>query len=600
MKFYKFRLKNKFEFLTGLNDKTISLEVKLFHSILFFTSLAAVFSIIFNTILQLPVLLNILLLFLLFFFITLFYRSRFLNKNKIEIYLFIFITFVVLTFMWFLNAGIIGSAVSMMMGFVGIILLLSNSKHHSLFIYIFIISVITLFTLEKNFPDLLSLYMDKNAQEWDIFVGLLIIQTLMGYSIRFFKQAYDKDRKILKEKNLTLEKSQKDLQEANLTAEEAVRAKSIFLANMSHEIRTPLNAIIGMSELLLMDKDINSKSKKYTEVIHSSGMHLLEIINDILDVSKFESGKLHIETITFNFLELINESLSIINAILIKSGKDIEFRKNIAPELPPIIKGDPIRLKQILLNLLNNAIKFTNKGFIEFNISPGRADNGLIYIQIEVKDSGIGIKESEIQYLFQNFNQADLSTTRKYGGTGLGLAICKNLVEAMQGSISVSSIYGTGTEFKLTLPLTEVPMQRTKKDETDAQEISKKQIFNNKYKILIVDDSADVRFVLSEILTNLKFNSEISTNGREAIEQFKKVKYDIIFMDFHMNEMDGLEASKIIRSMDPNHTTKIILVTADIIQTNDLEIKDIGIDQILFKPIQFKEVESVLNRLTGN
>ena len=353
-------------------------------------------------------------------------------------------------------------------------------------------------------------------------------------------------------------------------AQAASEAKSKFLANMSHEIRTPMNAVIGMAELLLSE-NLNLRQMRYVNDIKTSAMALLNIINDILDLSKIQAGKLVLVPVHYNFRTFLDNIVSMMD-VLIKN-KDIAFNFEIQGDLPVCIYGDDVRLRQILINILSNAIKFTKIGYIKLKIMI--TENSIIFI---VKDSGIGIREEDIKKLFNSFIQVDLDKNRESKGTGLGLSITKTLVELMEGKITVESIYGQGTEFKIEIP--KLFGDETKIEFHDATDSI---IYAPDAKILVVDDNIINLNVICGILQLCKIKTETATSGREAIELLKNNQYDIVFMDHMMPEMDGIETTKIIREMGIE--IPVVALTANVVTGAKDMLLASGMNDFISKPI---------------
>jgi signal transduction histidine kinase len=373
----------------------------------------------------------------------------------------------------------------------------------------------------------------------------------------------------------------KELETAKVKAEDATNAKSIFLANMSHEIRTPINGIVGMIHLI-EKTNLTHKQKHYIEIINSSSNTLLSVINDILDFSKIEAGKLTIDKVEFNLKTLIDNLTNIINLKVEEKGLifNVSYNKNVEY----LLFGDSLRISQVLINLINNAIKFTNQGSVKLIISHQK-DN----VMFEIKDTGIGLSKDNQMKLFHSFNQADSTTTRKYGGTGLGLSISKQLVELMDGSIWVNSEIDKGSTFGFEIPLLKVENfneikieKRLTIDDLDILAGSK---------ILLVEDIFINQEIILGLLEESKINIDIANNGLEAINMFKN-DYDLILMDIQMPIMGGIEATKIIRKS--NSIVPIIALSANVMKSDIEETKKAGTNDHINKPIDFHELYKTL------
>lgn len=390
--------------------------------------------------------------------------------------------------------------------------------------------------------------------------------------------------------------SEIELHKAKEDAEKSLKAKNEFLANMSHEIRTPLNGIIGFTDLLLETK-ITDEQRQYLEAMHHSGEILLSIINDVLDLSKLESGKLEVESIMFDLHQQVHK---VVNLMDVKAKhKNIDLKLNINKNTPQFIKSDPTKIGQILLNLIGNAIKFTNQGSVTVNVYLNEVQNSTSdEVYFEIVDTGIGIVPNKINTVFGAFNQAKSDTSRIYGGTGLGLTIVKKLVNLLKGEIKVSSVFGSGSKFTLSLPL---KSQQTTKAEVASKTLTEVTEFAPlNLDILLVEDNKTNQLLAKTRLQKWQCNVDIAKHGLEGVKKTQTKLYDIILMDVQMPVMDGYEATKIIKNDISEEVSKIPILgmSAYTSSTETKKMINAGMEDYIYKPFKPDELYQKLVKYT--
>ena len=454
-------------------------------------------------------------------------------------------------------------------------------------------------------------------------VEVLQLAIAMTEKWRLFQHAklrLDDLEKMVRARTAELEKANAELSAANQLlqlatdktrkmAEQALMAnkvKSEFLANMSHEIRTPMNGVIGMINLLF-DTSLTDEQREFAGTIKTSADALLSIINDILDFSKIESGKMTFEKVDFDLREIVMNCIALLNPRA--QAKNLSLTWSMEAGTCTQLSGDPSRLRQILLNLLGNAIKFTENGSVSLNIKPIADVGDEIKLYFAVRDTGIGLSEEVQKKLFQTFTQADASTTRRFGGTGIGLAICRKLAELMNGSIGVESIAGKGSTFWFNLPYAKVRQEPATVPVYGAEAAIKyvnslpkaaPAVAPNATDILLAEDNKINQIVAVKQLKKLGYtNVTVAGNGIEAVAAWRLSKHSIILMDCQMPEMDGYEAARAIRELETTHglrRTRIIAMTASVMTGDREQTLAAGMDDYISKPVDEKDLKTALEK----
>ncbi len=427
--------------------------------------------------------------------------------------------------------------------------------------------------------------------------GLYLLVSYTSGQEKLALARLNKKQRELERKSEGLRVTNIHLAEARVNADAANIAKSNFLANMSHEIRTPMHAIIGMTDLALQT-DLNDKQKNYINKVYHSAENLLRILNDILDFSKIEANKLELETIDFQLQALID---NVITTLKVKAeGKGCKLSVHIDPDVPKYLNGDPLRISQVLINLGDNAVKFSNQGgTISFKISLQKETELDAHLQFNVQDTGIGIAPKQQERVFKPFNQADNSTTREYGGTGLGLVISKNIVQMMDGEIRVNSEQGIGSTFTFTIHLKKQSDSFSSLDSADAQNQSTQNEDTPQLhgaKILLIDDNDLNHEYIHELLEMTGVTVKSAFNGQEALNALAKQDFDCVLMDCQMPVMDGYEATRQIRKQEKFKNMPVIGMTANAMQGDREKVLAAGMNDYISKPFKIDVMFATLTR----
>ncbi|MBL0089588.1 MAG: response regulator [Ideonella sp.] len=429
---------------------------------------------------------------------------------------------------------------------------------------------------------------DASALQIRLGIGLTVFQSLLtlafaAVTLRQFRALMGRRRE--------LEHLADRLQEARIGAESASQAKSAFLANMSHELRTPFNGMLGMLSLL-ESSPLSAEQADHLRTARQSATHLLDILNDILDMSKLESGRLELAPAPLDLHRLVRDVESLMD--LSAAPKGLSVQADIAPEVPRWVVADGTRVKQILFNLMSNAVKFTERGGVRVTVHAEPTAEGRCLLRMAVIDTGIGLDPSTLGHLFQRFSQADDSTARRYGGTGLGLEISRSLAHMMGGDIDVRSTRGQGSTFRLTLP---VPLAA---DPPATPHLRHDAGVARTLRILVVDDHPVNRKFMHMLLQRLGHDVQLAVDGADAVAQVKQCVPDLVLMDIHMPNVDGLEATRQLRALPPPAGgVRIVALTADAYKSTRDQVFAVGMDGFLAKPVQPDTMKALLFETFG-
>ncbi len=454
-------------------------------------------------------------------------------------------------------------------------------------------------TIEFYYPQTVITYVSKSSTYFDIGQSMVSVCLCVGLVLRFQSFIYDKQLSVNEDQKKQLIELNREAEESKKEAEVANKAKSGFLANMSHEIRTPINAVLGMDEMILREcKDVNIL--EYAQNIENSGRALLSLINDILDFSKIEAGKMELVTADYELGSLLHDCYNMVH--IRAEDKNLKFILENDPMLPKILYGDEVRLRQIFVNLLTNAVKYTNEGSVTFSIKGEKINENKLMLIVSVKDTGIGISEENQKLLFQSFQRLEEKRNRSIEGTGLGLTIVKRLIDLMDAEMELHSVYGEGSEFIVKIPQIVIDWQEMGDfTERYSRVYASRKTYNHNFvapdaRVLVVDDVEINLQVVRNLLKNTKARIDTAGSGEECLKLVEKNKYDIIFMDHMMPYMDGVETMERMKlpQYERNMNTPVIMLTANAILGVREQYLQAGFCDYLSKPMTGMDLENML------
>lgn len=524
---------------------------------------------------------NIVILFVTY--LSLFIQHKSKKKFKNLYFPFIFVTLYVLIVNWFFLGGYKGETpVYFFMSSLVFVMILEKKKDWIIISTVCLIVLLLLSTIQFLYPHLILRFSDMHYSQSIAMNCILCMIGIFG---------------LMTQMRYRLNENKIQLQNRNEALKKATDAKTTFLANMSHEIRTPMNGLIGMTSILANTK-LDTEQKDYVETIRISGEKLLRIVNEILDFSKIEAGEIVLEDIPFSIKKCMDEVIEICKpkATKNKIGLELIVENKVLSTL--FVKGDPSKLRQVVLNLVDNAIKFTTQGHVKLHLDVYEQQQQYLKIEFRISDTGIGISDENKKKLFKKFSQLDASHTRRFGGSGLGLVIVKELVELMGGTIGYESILNQGSTFYFNLPFEivsdhEINTYGLQKSNSDKEDI---ELELQNIEILVAEDDRINQKLAQKLFSKLGIEPDIAFNGLQATEYANQKNYDLIFMDLQMPEMDGFDATTKILENKSSHPPLIIALTANVLEEDKQRCFDLGMVDYLAKPITLKSVKTILKK----